>query len=62
LSYDDEAYVIVSCDNKEKLVSLLRITIAEHFQWLDSIGMIYATWLKQINLITFGTDDEINSL
>jgi len=53
--YADDAYVIASCDNKEKLLNLLTITIAEHFKWLDSIGMICN--LSKTELISFGTDE-----
>jgi len=53
--YAYDADVVASCDIKDKLVDLLKLTISRHFDWLDDIGMICN--LDKTELVTFGLDD-----
>jgi len=54
VAYEDEAYVIATCDSSEKLKDVLKLTISNHFEWLDSLGMVCN--LSLTDLIVFGSD------
>jgi len=53
--YADDAYVIASCDTKEKLCDLLKLTISRHFEWLEEMGMICN--LAKTELLMFGVEN-----
>jgi len=52
--YADDAYVIASCDDADKLKGLLEVTLNSHFAWLNSLGMICNH--SKTELIVFGSD------
>jgi len=53
--YADDSYVMVSCDTKEKLTDLLKLTISRHFEWLNNIGMVCNT--TKTELVVFGLEE-----